>query len=164
VRSLKRLSNQGYRFTILPTKGRLHENFPLAVTTLTFATPASAQFNNNGGGQLLGALIGGTAGAAIGDGIAPRGRSTEFGIAGGLIGGVAGAAIAGETTPAAINIAVGLTMAADITTGARPIISSLASSIANPYIASLFIAVPSIRPLIIMAGLVSVIQGSAAPR
>ena len=69
-----------------------------------------------------------------------------------------------ETTPAAINIAVGLTMAADITTGARPIISSLASSIANPYIASLFIAVPSIRPLIIMAGLVSVIQGSAAPR
>ena len=70
----------------------------LAVTTLTFATPASAQFNNNGSGQLLGALIGGTAGAALGDGIAPRGRSTEYGIAGGLIGGIAGAAIAGNNS------------------------------------------------------------------
>jgi len=76
----------------------------IAVATTAFAmsAPAHAQFNNtnfnnssNSGNQVLGALIGGVAGAALGDGIAPRGLSDEFGIAGGLLGGVAGAAIAG---------------------------------------------------------------------
>jgi len=45
------------------------------------------QQNNNTGNQVIGALIGGVAGAALGDGIAGRGQSTEFGIAGGLLGG-----------------------------------------------------------------------------
>ena len=69
----------------------------IAVATTAFAlsTPAHAQFNNSGN-QILGAAIGGVAGAALGDGIAGRGQSTEFGIAGGILGGIAGAAIAGN--------------------------------------------------------------------
>jgi len=67
----------------------------VAATAFAISTPAHAQFNN-GGNQLLGAAIGGVAGAALGDGIAGRGQSTEFGIAGGILGGIAGAAIAGN--------------------------------------------------------------------
>lgn len=69
----------------------------IAATAFAISTPASAQYqSNNSGNQLLGAVIGGVAGAALGDGIAPRGQSSEYGIIGGVLGGVAGAAIAGS--------------------------------------------------------------------
>jgi len=73
----------------------------IVATAFAISTPASAQYSNqyqnsNSGGQLLGAVIGGVAGAALGDGIAPRGQSSEYGIIGGVLGGVAGAAIAGS--------------------------------------------------------------------
>ena len=73
----------------------------LAAVTLaaaSLATPLSAHaqdFRSCGdtGNSVLGAVVGGTAGAAIGDGIAGRGESTELGILGAVIGGIAGAAI-----------------------------------------------------------------------
>lgn len=76
----------------------------IAATTISFASTASAHDNgyyhqhqnSNTGNQLLGAVIGGVAGAALGDAIAPRGQSDEFGIAGGLIGGTLGASLAGS--------------------------------------------------------------------
>ena len=76
----------------------------VATTAFAFSAPASAhdtgyahshQQSSNGADQFVGAIIGGVAGAAIGDGIAGRGQSKELGILGGLLGGVAGAAIAG---------------------------------------------------------------------
>ena len=76
----------------------------IAATTISFAGTANAHDNgyyhkhqnSNSGNQLLGAVIGGVAGAALGDAIAPRGQSTEFGVAGGLIGGALGASVAGN--------------------------------------------------------------------
>ena len=68
----------------------------IATTAFAFAAPAQAQSFNNSGNQVFGALVGGVAGAALGDGIAPRGLSSEYGIIGGVLGGVAGAAIAGN--------------------------------------------------------------------
>ncbi len=74
----------------------------LAAVTLaaaTFAAPLSAQASDydrkcgDTGNAVLGAIVGGTAGAAIGDGIAGRGQSTEVGILGAIIGGIAGAAV-----------------------------------------------------------------------
>jgi len=74
----------------------------LAAVTLaaaSLATPLTAQANNFGNNcadestTVLGAIAGGVAGAAIGDGVAGRGQSTEIGILGAVLGGVAGAAI-----------------------------------------------------------------------
>jgi len=58
----------------------------IAATTISFAGTASAHDNgyyhqhqnSNSGNQLLGAVIGGVAGAALGDAIAPRGQSTRL--------------------------------------------------------------------------------------
>ena len=79
-------------------------NVKTALTAVTLAaaaiaTPLSAQardYNDkcsDTSNAILGAVVGGTAGAAIGDGIASRGNSTEIGILGAIIGGVAGAAV-----------------------------------------------------------------------
>ena len=75
----------------------------LAAVTLaaaSLATPLSAQAQDyrnancsDGSNAVLGAIAGGVAGAAIGDGVARRGQSTEIGILGAIIGGVAGAAV-----------------------------------------------------------------------
>ena len=75
----------------------------LAAVTLaaaSLATPYSAQaqdFRNancsDTTNSVIGAIAGGTAGAAIGDRVARRGQSTEIGILGAVIGGIAGAAI-----------------------------------------------------------------------
>lgn len=79
-------------------------NVKTALTAVTLAaaaiaTPLSAQardYNDKCGdtsNAVIGAVVGGTAGAAIGDRIASRGNSTEIGILGAIIGGVAGAAV-----------------------------------------------------------------------
>lgn len=74
----------------------------LAAVTLaaaTLAMPLSAHAGDynrkcsDTSNGVLGAVIGGTVGAAIGDGVAGRGDSTEAGILGAVIGGIAGAAI-----------------------------------------------------------------------
>ena len=72
----------------------------LAAVTLaaaSLATPLSAHANDgrcaDTSSTVLGAITGGVAGAAIGDGVARRGQSTEIGILGAVLGGIAGAAV-----------------------------------------------------------------------
>lgn len=72
----------------------------LAAVTLaaaSLATPLSAHANDgrcaDTSSTVLGAITGGVAGAAIGDGVARRGQSTEIGILGAVLGGLAGAAV-----------------------------------------------------------------------
>ncbi|GGX55768.1 hypothetical protein GCM10011309_00520 [Litorimonas cladophorae] len=74
----------------------------LAAVTLaaaTIAMPLSASANDykrkcaDTSNGVLGAVVGGTAGAAIGESIAGRGDRTEGAILGAIIGGIAGAAV-----------------------------------------------------------------------
>ena len=67
-----------------------------ALTGLAFAPAAQAQYyhsQNNNGDQVVGAIVGGTLGAVIGETIAGPGDNTEGAIAGALIGGSLGAAV-----------------------------------------------------------------------
>jgi hypothetical protein len=69
----------------------------LAAATIAMPLSASAQDYNrkcaDTSNGVLGAVVGGTAGAAIGESIAGRGDRTEGAILGAIIGGIAGAAV-----------------------------------------------------------------------
>ena len=124
----------------------------LAAVTLaaaSLATPLSAQaqdfrngqnFRNNNidcsdtSNTVLGGLAGGVAGAAIGDGIAGRGQSTEIGILGAVIGGIAGAAI-GDSASGCENFDrsnVGFTQQAPVYSQQAPVYTQQAPVYTQP--------------------------------